>query len=304
MSALGSALADYLGVRRALGYKLEETGRVLHRFVAHLDAHGVEVVTVAVALAWATETGRGDGVARRLQAIRGFARYLQALDPAHEVPPAGLLPVRSRRAVPHLYSDADAVGLMAAARGLDPPLRAATTATIIGVLFATGMRIGEVLALNVVDIDWDTGVVTVWLAKFNKSRHVPVAASTITALVDYRRHRDRVAGRGTQALFVGGGGQRLTYPGFKTAFDRVIDATGIATATGRRPRVHDFRHGFAVRTVLGWYRDGDDVHALLPRLSTYLGHVDPAATYWYLSAAPELMALAADRLDRLHDNRP
>ncbi len=77
----------------------------------------------------------------------------------------------------------------------------------------------------------------------------------------------------------------------------LLDSAGITTADGRRPRAHDLRHSFAVRTLLGWYRDGADVQALLPRLSTYLGHVEPASTYWYLSAAPELMALAAERLD-------
>jgi integrase len=304
MSALGSALADYLGVRRALGYKLAEAGRVLPRFVAHLDADGAEVVTIASALAWATETGRGAGVARRLQAIRGFALYLQALDPAHEVPPAGLVPDRSRRAVPHLYSDADIVALMAAARDLGLPLPAATTEAVIGLLAVTGMRVGEVLALNVADVDWETGVVTVWLAKFNKSRHVPLAPTTLAALAEYRRTSRRLApDTTTPALFVGPRGRRLSYCAFSAAFAGLADAAGISTPSGR-PRIHGFRHSFAVSTLVGWYRDGADVHALLPRLSTYLGHVSPASTYWYLSAAPELLALAAERLDDARQARP
>jgi integrase/recombinase XerD len=299
MSALGAALCDYLGVRRALGYKLTEAGRALPRFVAHLEASGADTVTVAAALMWATETGGGGGVARRLQAIRGFASYLQAIDPAHEVPAAGLVPTRPKRLVPHLYSEADIVALMAAARRLDPPLRAATTETVIGLLAVTGMRIGEVLALNTADVDWDTGVLTVWLAKFNKSRHVPLAPSATSALADYRHACRRLAPTAsTRALFVTPRGRRLGYCGFRDVFARLLDTTGIASAASRRPRIHDFRHGFAVRTILGWYRDGADVHALLPRLSTYLGHVDPASTYWYLSAAPELMALVAERLER------
>lgn len=299
MSALGTALADYLALRRALGYKLTEAGRVLGRFVAHLDALGAETVTVTVALAWATETGSGcGGIARRLQAIRGFAFYLQALDPANEVPPAGLVPTRSARLVPHLYSDADIAALMAAARRLSPPLRAATTEAVIGLLAVTGMRMGEVLALDTADVDWDTGVLTVWLAKFNKARHVPLAPTTTSALVDYRRTCRRLApAAATRALFVTPRGRRLGYCGFRDVFARLLESTGIASA-GSRPRIHDFRHSFAVRTLLGWYRDGADVHALLPRLSTYLGHVDPASTYWYLSAAPELMVLVAERLER------
>ena len=274
MSALGSALADYLALRRALGYQLEAAGRVLPRFVAYLDAHGAEIVTTSLALAWSTEAGTGGEAARRLQAVRGFARYLQALDPANEVPPTGLVPDRRRRVAPHLYSDTEIVALMSAAGQLDPPLRAATTQTVIGLLAATGMRIGEVLALNVADIDWDTGVVTVRLTKFNKSRHVPLAPSTLTALAAYRQVRQRLAPQATTAaLFVAPAGQRLSYQAFRAAFNRLI-ATGIVSGPNR-PRIHGFRHSFAVRTLLGWYRDGADVHALLPRLSTYLGHVDP-----------------------------
>jgi integrase len=298
VSALRSALADYLALRRALGYKLTDAGGVLARFVAHLDAIDAGTVTVAVALVWATETGSGGGVARRLGAIAGFATYLQAIDPAHEVPPAGLVPARSARLVPHLYSDADIAALMAAARRLAPPLRAATTETVIGLLAATGMRIGEVLAMDSADLDWDTGVLTVWLAKFNKARHVPLAPTTTSALVDYRRACRRLAPTASsRAFFLTSRGRRVGYCGFRDVFVRLLDSAGIASA-GSRPRIHDFRHSFAVRTLLGWYRDGADVQALLPRLSTYLGHVDPASTYWYLSAAPELMAVAAERLER------
>lgn len=299
MSALGTALAEYLGVRRALGYKLTEAGRVLGRFVAHLDALGVDTVTVTVALAWATETGSGcGGVARRLQAIRGFAFYLQALDPANEVPPAGLVPTRTARRVPHLYTDADIAALMAAARSLGPPLRAATTEAVIGLLAVTGMRIGEVLALDITDVDWDTGVLTVWLAKFNKARHVPLAPTATKALADYRQLCQRLAPTApTRAFFVTPRERRLGYSGFREVFARLLETTGVGSASGRL-RIHDFRHSFAVRTLLGWYRDGADVHALLPRLSTYLGHVAPSSTYWYLNAAPELMALAAGRLER------
>jgi integrase/recombinase XerD len=304
-SPLAAAMVEYLAVRRAFGYKLDEAGRVLCRFVSHLDGLGGETVTIGQAVAWSTQTDRG--AARRLQAIRGFARYLQAIDPAHEVPPTGLVPSRNNRAVPHLYTAADIAALMAAARSLQPPLWAATTETVIGLLAITGMRIGEVLALNDSDIAWDTGVVTVRLAKFNKSRHVPLTATAIAALDGYRHTRGRLGGSATgDALFVSPAGQRLRYPAFKKAFDRLLDATGItsagASAGSGRPRIHDFRHAFAVRTLLGWYRDGADVHALLPRLSTYLGHVSPAATYWYLSAAPELMALVADRIERVEND--
>ncbi len=297
MTALGVALADYLAVRRAVGYRLEEAGRLLARFVAHLDANGIDTVTVAVAIEWAAATARGGMGYRRLTVIRGFARYLQALDPAHEVPPTGLLPVRRTRPVPHLYSEADIASLMGAARALRPPLWAATVEAIIGLLWTTGMRVGEALRLNTADVDPDSGVLTVWLSKFGRSRLVPLAPSTITALGRYRAQLPATATRTTPAMFIGSDGQRATYRKFNLTFARLLDTTRITTADGRRPRAHDLRHSFAVRTLLGWYRDGADVQALLPRLSTYLGHVEPASTYWYLSAAPELMALAAQRLE-------
>lgn len=193
---------------------------------------------------------------------------------------------------------------MAGARRLSPSLRAATTEVVIGLLATTGMRVGEVLALNVRDVDWDTGVVTVWLAKFNKSRHVPLTPSTLAALAHYSETRRRLAPLSdTTAVFVTPGGRRLGYQVFKVAFDRLLETAGIVSASGARPRIHDFRHGFAVRTLLGWYREDADVLALLPRLSTYLGHVDPASTYWYLSAAPELLALAAERVERSEEAR-
>lgn len=159
------------------------------------------------------------------------------------------------------------------------------------------MRVGEVLALDVGDVDWATGVLTVRAAKFNKARLVPLSSSALAALDRYRRGPRRRCATHAGALFVGSGGRRLGYAAARAAFVRVLDDAGVVATSGRRPRMHDFRHRFAVVTVAGWYRDGADVQALLPRLSTYLGHVNPAATYWYLSAAPELLALAAQRLE-------
>lgn len=294
MTALAAALEDYVAVRRAVGYKLVDTERQLMAFVAHLDANDVSIVTVASAVEWAADTPCGGRGARRLTMIRGFARYLQALDPAHEIPPAGLLPVSTTRPVPHLYSDEDIAVMMNAARALDPPSWGATVETIIGLLWTTGMRIGEVLRLNTTDMDPDTGVLTVWLSKFNKSRLVPLAPSTADAL---NRYRAQLPATTDLAMFVTPAGRRVGYARFNMAFVGLLDAAALVTADGQRPRTHDLRHSFAVRTLLGWYRDGADVQALLPRLSTYLGHVEPASTYWYLSAAPELMALAAERLD-------
>jgi integrase len=211
-----------------------------------------------------------------------------------------MLPRRTARPVPYLYSHADITALMGAARTLEPALWAATLETIIGLLWATGMRVGEALRLDTVDVDFDRGVLTVWLSKFGKSRLVPLSSSTIAALARYRDRRPSPLT--TPAMFVTPAGERVVYARFNRMFTQLLDKAAITTA-GRRPRAHDLRHSFAVRTLLGWYRDGADVQALLPRLSTYLGHVEPRSTYWYLSAAPELMALAAERLDHHHGER-
>ena len=295
MTSLDVALVDYVAVRRAVGYKLDGVDGLLGRFIAHLHTSGIDTLTVTCAVEWATTTGRGGSPARRLTIIRGFARYMQALDSAHQVPPPRILPVNRSRPTPYLYSDDDITAVMAAARRLQPAQLAATTETIIGLLWVTGMRVGEVLALNVGDFNQDSGVVTVWLSKFAKSRHVPVASSTVAALARYRTLHP--ASDPTAAMFATPKGRRVSYNKFAEVFAELLTDTGLITVAGGRPRIHDLRHSFAVRTLLGWYRDGTDVHAMLPRLSTYLGHVEPSSTYWYLSAAPELMALAAQRLE-------
>ncbi len=298
MNALATAADDYLAARRAVGYKLDETGRVLTGFVAHLDSIGAVTITVTAAVAWASNPPGRSNIAQRLSMIRGFARYLQALEPAHEIPPAGLIPNRTRRRVPYLYADTDTTALMNAARLLEPPIWAETCETVIGLLAVTGCRIGELLRLNTIDIDWDSGVATVWLTKFNKSRHVPLDPTTMVALARYDEHRhQRLPTSTTPALFVSLTGRRLRYTSFAATFATLLDTAGVTTVSGR-PRIHDFRHSFATRTLLEWYRNGADVHAMLPRLSTYLGHVSPSTTYWYLSAAPELMAIAAEQLDQ------
>jgi site-specific recombinase XerD len=284
VSPLETALAEYLGLRRAFGYHLDDAERYLTRFVAHLDTNSLDTVTINVAVGWAGSAKSASTAADRLTAIRGFTRYLQAIDPRHEVPPCGLIRATTTRPVPHLYSDTDIATLMTAARTLRPGVWAATMETIIGMLWATGMRVGEILRLNTDDLDPDTGLLTVWLTKFGKSRLVPLSSSTCTALDRYR-HQVAVTAN-TNAMFVAANGTRATYRRFNIDFGRLLDASEIATAAGVRPRAHDLRHSFAVRTLLGWYRDGADVQALLPRLSTYLGHVEPASTYWYLSAAP------------------
>lgn len=300
MSALKAALGDYLGLRRALGHKLDEHERQLTRFVARLDDGGATFVAMADTLAFVLDPEldpASSNPAKRLMAVRGFTRYLSAIDPRNEVPPAGLVSYRPSHRVPYLFSDEDVAEVVRAARDSTPfDFRAETLAGLIVLLAVTGMRVGEALRIDCCDVDWDQAVIKVRDTKFGKGRDVVVSASTVDALAAYRCRRDsrRPA---TPRLFVSLAGTPVIYANFSHAFHRAVLAAGVGAEGPTRPRVHDLRHAFAVRTLLRWYRAGLDVEALLPRLSTYLGHREPRFTYQYLTATPELLGHAAARLD-------
>jgi integrase len=300
MKSLATAAADYLALRRALGFKLRHYTWWLPDFVAFVESHGGSTITTELALCWAQQPAdtSPNWWARRLGAIRQFARYHHASDPRTQIPPADLLPAQRRRMTPYLYTDEEISALLHQARQLPDPLKSATHTTILGLLVATGMRVGEVLALDQEDVDRRHWLLTVRSSKFGKSRHVPVHLSTIAALEGYVRVRDRLGPRRrTPSLFISGAGTRVIHQNFHHVFLRLIRLAGIGDGR-RRPRLHDLRHTFAVRTVRDWYRAGVDVEQRLPWLSTYLGHVCPKSTYWYLTATPELLAPAAQRLER------
>jgi len=301
MTALERRLEEYLAVRRALGYKLERAGKLLALFLAWLDQRGAEAITTELALEWATlppATG-SNWHRQRLSVVRGFAAHLHAIDPVHEVPPADLLVWRSRRRVPYLYADSEVLALMDAASVIPTAHRAATLRALIGLLAVTGMRIGEAIRLDRSDIDHEHELLVVRDTKFGKSRELALHPSTTIALRRYLRRQDRpVPIEPTAALFTSATGTRLTYCNVHLAFKRIVDHAGLQPrSAGCRPRPHDLRHTFAVNTVLDAYRSGDDVNARLPLLSPYLGHAHPGSTYWYLQAAPELLALAGQRLE-------
>jgi integrase/recombinase XerD len=307
MSALGATLEDYLALRRSLGFNLDRAGRLLAQFVTYCDTAGAAVVTIELALAWATLPEAGDRAwaAQRLSVVRGFAKYLALFDERTEIPPVGLLPDKSHRATPYLYSEDEVLRLMAAADKVVSPARRATIATIVGLLYATGMRVGEAFRLDRADVDFDDGVLSVRESKFGKSREIPVHESTIEALRAYARWRDGLFLRSdTDAFFVSAAGTRILYCNFHLAFLGLVREAGLPRRSAAcRPRPHDLRHSFAVSSLIGWYREGADVEPRLAQLSTYLGHVDPTNTYWYLSASPELLGLAAARLEAASEDR-
>ena len=298
---LRDALADYLALRRALGYRLARPEKLLNQFLTHLETTGQDVVTVQSALEWAQlpANGASNWWGYRLSAVRGFATYLHALDPAHEVPAAELLPQRLQRATPYLYSEVDVAALMSAAGSLRSPLRRATVATLIGLLAVTGVRVGEAIGLDRTDVDLTTGRLLVRHGKFDKARELWLHPTTMDALKRYQRLRDRAAPpTGTTAFFVSAAGTRLLYCNVHNTFHHLVSLAGLTPrSTSCRPRIHDLRHSFAVHAMVEAYATGQDGQVRLTLLSTWLGHVHPASTYWYLSASPELMTVAGQRLE-------
>lgn len=290
--------AQYLALRRALGHRLVEVERHLDQFLDHLERAGASTITVDDAVAWARlPTGRTPAWhAARLSAVRGFAAWAHTFDPTIEVPPPGLLPQRTTRTTPYLYSAEDVAALMTSAGGLSPDRWAATMQTLIGLLWVTGMRIGEALSATVADVDLDKATLTVVGAKFGKDRRLLLDPSTVQALDRYLQPRRPVPA--TAPLLVTPQGNRLAYTPVHDRFVTLVDQAGLKDRSPScRPRFHGFRHSFAVHAMLDAYHHHGDPAARLQHLSTWLGHTEPANTYWYLHAAPELMALAVDRLE-------
>jgi integrase len=307
MNTLSEALAEYLQLRRSLGFKLHDAGLQLPRFVAFVEEHGSPYITTGLAMAWAQHatTGQPAEWAKRLGFVRGFARHRRATDVRTEVPPPRLLPHRPTRARPYLYSDEEVTRLLDAALKLptnrhSTPMRPWVFYCMLGLLSTTGLRLAEALNLQVVDVDLDQALLTIRGAKLGKTRIVPLHASTNQALTDYLRRREAFFGLAISPyVFVSGTGNQLDQAHLHRTFyalSREIGLRGAQTSQG--PRLHDFRHRFAVRVLTQWYQAGEDAARLLPILSAYLGHAHVQDTYWYLSAWPELMNLAMARLER------
>jgi integrase len=300
VSALAGHVEDYLRLRRALGFKLRFPGQVLPSLAACLEAAGAATLTAELAVAWA---GQPQGVhpvvwSHRLGAARGFARYLKTVDPAAEIPPYRVWPGTAPRREPVIFTEADTARLLRAAGALKPPLRAATCAAMLGLIAATGLRLGEAIGLERAGADLEAGLLTIVSTKSGRDRLVPLHPTVTCALAGYARRRDQLCPQpSTSRFFVSRAGTPVHERNADLAFAQLTSTLGLRAA-GRQPRIHDLRHTFAVRQLLAWQRDGADVSAKMPLLSAYLGHVSPAGTYWYLTAVPELMELAAARLIR------
>jgi integrase/recombinase XerD len=299
--SLREELEEYLVMRRALGFILSEPSRLLHKFVTYAEQEGASFITTELALQWAMKPGCEPAQwANCLSVVRRFARYMSASDTRTEIPPRGLLPYRFRRTQPYVYTDEEIAHLIRAAKDLSSPLglRAATYSTLFGLLAVTGMRVSEPVGLDRDDVDLSHGILTIRRAKFGKTRIVPLHSSTLEALRRYVDLRERFF-PGVRSFFVNEHGSRLTVNSVETMFVRLSRRTGLRKpGESHGPRLHDLRHRFAVQTLLRWYRAGLDAERHLPELSTYLGHVHVADTYWYISAVPELLQLATLRVEQ------
>ncbi len=307
MIMLSQRLDEYLSVRRSLGYDLSFAGRVLRGFAAFADREGTDHITIGLFLRWKAAFGSANNNtwSARLGMVRGFAGWMQTYDARTEVPPPGLIVGKPRRTRPHIYSDAEVSMIVARAARLPSRygLRGWTCSTLFGLISVTGLRINEAIGLDDDDVDLGEGVITIRRGKNGKARFVPVAPSSVAKLRAYSIERIRLLGTAPGGFFRMDDGKRPTDCTARYNFAQVSQEIGLREAEsygrhGRGPRIHDLRHTFAVRTIMGWYRSGADPDREMIRLSTYLGHSKPDNTYWYIEAVPELLQMASERAEQ------
>lgn len=304
MSKWDDLIDSYMHYRQARGLQPSpKTARLLTQFTNFL-AHGPDrdpLFTTGEAVQWATAPTGAQPVwhSLRLSVVRQFVFYLAGLELPVEVPPTRQLPAGSKRAVPFIYTDEEISRLMDAATRLRSTLRAATMATITGLLTVTGMRIGEVLNLNIGDIDNEEGTIVIRTAKFNRQRIICIDPTTTAALSEYVRLPDRgqFSTSSDQSLFKTTRGTRPGHRTINDAWQRMCTSAGITQRAGARPRIHDLRHTYTTKTMIDAYKYGSDPAATLSALAIWLGHSSPAYTYWYLQAVPELAAITANLLE-------
>ena len=312
MSEMMDAVYRYVAMRRGLGFKLTRQEYLLRQFAAHLDRVGAEFITADLAVRWVTRgyhlhpaTASG-----YLGTIRQFAKYQIVFDSRTQIPPAGLLSCKPTRSRPYIYTAGQICRILKAARQLHPfrdgGFRRWTLSTFFGLLSVTGMRLSEGIGLTCEDVDLTNCILRIRDTKFGKTRFVPIHPSTGIVLRDYARRRDEffVIRPSTPNFFLSEKGKKLNSNNLERNFVRLSRRIGLrGRFDSHGPRIHDLRHTFAVRTAIDWYKAGLDIDCEMPKLATILGHGHIADTYWYLSAVPELLTLAKDRLEKAHEDR-
>lgn len=300
MLSLTQLATDYLTIRRSLGASLDKNERYITSYIDYAAEHGLATITTDSTTAWANQPGGDPGyLAARYNAVEIFSRWAHCLDARHDSLPPQSHPRGKQRLIPYLYTDDEVRALMDLTNTLHIRVRKATLNTLIGLLAVTGLRVGEAIALDRTDVA--PGLLTITEAKFGKSRLVPLHPSVDAALTGYATVRDATfAHPESDAFFLSSVGTRLEYKNVHYTFHRLVGRAGITPLSKHcRPRIHDLRHTFAHNTVRDAYLTGRDPAEIIPILATYLGHLSPASTYWYLTATPDLLAAAATRLTPL-----
>ena len=301
MRKMRNLAVRYLRHRRKLGYRLRIEGQLLLEFARFADREAPgQPVRLAVALRWATSPSSRSRLyhAKRLELIRGFARYCRALDPRTEIPGTRLLGPAHNRIKPHIYSSNEIELMLARARALGPPksIRPWTFVAIIGLASCTGMRIGELLRLRVDDLDASNQTIRIARAKFSPERVLPLHPSTIAALRRYLMARSKHLVF-TEQLFVGPRGQPLSIRAVHHGFHQLIDGI-VPNGSRSRPRMHDFRHTFATSWIARWSRQDVPIAHHLMLLSHYLGHRHFVETFWYVSSDTAALAAVGNKFSR------
>jgi integrase len=312
MTDVTALAADYIALRRGLGYRSPSQERALRAFARYLDQAGHQgPIPLEASLDWAASAVSADpcNPARRLAMVRGFLRQLAAADGATEVPAPGLLGPAGYRKPPHVYSDREISALLQAAASLAPAggLRPRCYVTLFGLIACTGLRATEALSLACGDVDLAAGVLTVRAGKRGRMRLVPLHLSALAPLREYAALRSRRFGPpgDGEAFFRTDRSEKVSYRAANNTFTRLRQQLGwTAEGRARAPRVHDLRHRMVVRRIQAWHAQGTDVDAKIAALATYLGHVEVRDVYWYLSAIPELMSIIASRFERFATRDP
>ena len=298
------AVKAYIAVRRVAGFKLVKTERLLLDFADFAAASGDTHVSAKTAVAWAARGSSPHRCYRRLRDIVVFAKFMQAEDERHEIPPAGVFPYKFNRRPPHLFTAGEIADILAAAGRLTPrgSSRPATYQTLFALLAVTGMRVGEALRLTLGDVTKEGLVVR--QTKFRKSRFLPLHASTWEALERYRE-RWRAGGGQEASFFISLRGKALAYETAQAVFLQVVRQFGLRGPRGTEaepslgPHLHNLRHTFAVRALETCPGEHHAIGRHMTALTTYLGHGQLAATCWYLHASPTLMTGIADACEAL-----
>ena len=294
-------LKDYLAMRRKLGFKMKKHKEILPSFITFFRNQKDQYLTTKLALKWARKPKNTDPAwwTERLSMLRGFAAYWKTIDPRTEVPSLHILLPQYKRPTPYIYSNQEIAQILALAKKL-PTKDRDTYWTLYGLLLATGMRVGEALALDNKDVDLKQGVITIRDAKLNKSRILPLHVTTREILRQYVQKRSKQFAKSKElAFFMVSNGRRPSHYMAWNRFKQILIEMGIWNPLHNRdPRLHSLRHTFAVRALTEFYRNGQDIDEKIHALSTYLGHKDIRCTYWYLTAVPELMGHVLSRLEK------